>query len=412
MAEAAVENKNTQQNLEVKTILTNIEKGVKESGTKIEGFEKNFTELKSRVDEMEADQKRLTKEAPAGLEVKDLSHFEGQKQARLWKAEIVSKQEGKSIVNVLEGMYGKKDKKFVEEVKAMTASEDGTNLINEAYFAEIVPLLYNQVAVVTLGARKVPMPGGNLNVRKMIAGTTGTYQGESKAVKASKSKFASARLSSKKLIVKAVFSNDLLRSESFTADQMVRDDMIEQLQIAMDYHALYGAGTQFTPRGIKNTDGINKVDGKAILGGDTLYSDLIAPIKKANVKMVSPGWIFNPDAYTLLYNETFANGLYKYRDELKSGKFHGYKFIETNQVETGTDTHGLTDIFFGDFSKFLIGEQVSMDLQTSKEASYLDEKGNTISAFDDDETVVKAMMSHDMCALYGAAFSVGTYYTK
>ena len=210
-------------------------------------------------------------------------------------------------------MY-KKDKQFVEEVKAMTASGDGANIIDEAYFAEIVPLLYKQTAVMELGARKVPMPNGNLNVRKMVSGTTGSYQGEGNAAKASKAKFANARLSSKKLIVKTVFSNDLLRSESFAADQMVRDDMLEQLQVAMDYHALYGTGTQYTPRGIANTPGVNKVSGSAIVEGDKLYNDLIKPIKKANLKMIKPGWIFNPDVFTILYNETFTNGYYKYRN--------------------------------------------------------------------------------------------------
>lgn len=403
---------------EIKELLANIETGVKSTGEqvkstseKVEGVTKEVNDLKTRLNDFEAKSKNFNR-TPI-VEVKDLSTFDGQKQARLWKAEILAKRDGISTVKAMESIYGKKDKKFVEEFKAMTASEDGMNLINEAYFAEIVPLLYNATAVVQLGARKVPMPGGNLNVRKMISGTTGSYQGEGSAAAASKAKFASARLSAKKLIVKSIFSNDLLRSESFAADQMVRDDMVEQLQIAMDYYALYGAGTENTPRGIKNTDGVNAVTGTAILAGDSLYTDLIKPIKKANVKMLKPGWIFNPDVFSILYNETFNNGYnYKYRDELKAGKFHGYPYIETNQIETGTDSHGKTDIFFGDFSKFLIGEQVSLDIQTSKEASYLDENGNTRNAFDDDETVVKAMMVHDMAVLYGKAFSVGNYYTK
>lgn len=403
-----VENKDTQPT-DVKTLIKNIEKGVKESGTKIEGFNKDITELKNRMDEFELKDQRIN--TSPKIEVKD-NHFEGQKMARLWKADIVAQQEHKSRMEVLEDIYSR-DKDFIKEVKAMSAGGNGGINIDEAYFNEIVPLLYNQVAVMTLGARKVPMPNGNLNVRKMVQGTTGQYAGEGRHINASIARFAGARLSGKKLIVKTVFSNDLLRSQSYAADQMVRDDMVEQLQISMDYHALYGAGTEFTPRGIKNTEGVNTVNGTTILDGDTLYSDLIKPIKKANIKMQKPGWIFNPDVYTLLYNETFTNGfMYKFRDELKAGKFHGYPFIETNQVITGADAHGKTDIFFGDFSKFLVGEQISLELKTSEEASYADEDGNTRSAFDDDETVVKGQMVHDMCALYGAAFSVGNYYTK
>lgn len=400
-AEKEPETKDTNTGLEVKDLLGNIAKGV-------EGMSKDVTELKGRMDNIEVKAQQIN--TTPKIEVKD-NHFEGQKMARLWKADLVSQLQKKSRMEVLEGMYGR-DTEFINEVKAMTASGNAGLTIDEQYFAEIIPLLYPTLAIMTLGARKVPMPKGNLNIRKMVSGTTAQYIGESKAPKASKATFAGLRLSSKKLSVKTIFSNDLLRSDNPTADQMVRDDLIEQMQIAMDYTALYGLGTEFTPRGIKNTDGVNKVNKSAILDGDTLYSDLIKPIKKGNVKMVKPGWIFNPDVYTLLYNETFTNGNYKYRDELKSGKFHGFPFVETNQVETGVDAHALTDIFFGDFSKLFIGEQVGLEVKTSEEASYTDENGDTRSAFDNDETVVKGLMEHDMGLVYGKAFSVGNYYTK
>lgn len=408
MGEENKENKNTEPT-DVKTLLLNIEKGVKESGSKIEGFEKNFTELKDRVDKMEVKAQHIN--TTPIVEVKD-NHFQGQKAARLWKADIVAQQEKKSRIETVEMLYGKKDADFVKEVKSLMASGNGSELIDEQYYAEIVPLLYNTLAVMTLGARKVPMPKGNLTIRKMISGTTAAYVGESKAAKASMAKFAGMKLSSKKMTVKAVFSNDLLRSESAAADQMVRDDMIMQMQIAMDYTSLYGKGTEFTPLGIANTKGITAASKAELIEGDNLFTYMVTPIKRANVKMVKPGWIFNPDVFNILYNETFTNGFYKFRDELKQGKFHGYPFVETNQINTGTDTHGLTDVFFGDYDKFFIGEQLALEVKTSEEATYLDESGETQSAFDNDETVVKGLMEHDMGAVYGKAFSYGSFQTK
>ena len=50
-------------------------------------------------------------------------------------------------------------------------------------------------------------------------------------------------------------------------------------------------------------------------------------------------------------------------------------------------------------------------VKTSEEASYTDENGVTRSAFDNDETVVKGLMEHDMGLAYGAAFSIGNYHT-
>ena len=400
------ETKETQPT-DAKSLLQSIKKGVEDSGAKIENFNKDIEELKTRVDDMEVKAKRP--DTTPHIEVKD-NHFPGQKQARLWKADIVAEREKKSRMEVLEGMYGR-DTDFIKEVKAMSAGGNAGINIDEQYFTEIIPLLYNTLSVITLGARRVPMPKGNLNVRKMISGTTAQYIGEGEAPKASKAVFAGLRLSSKKLSVKTIFSNDLLRSDNPTADQMVRDDLIEQMQLAMDYTALYGKGTQYTPRGIANTAGVNKVNKSTVVDGDNLYVDLIKPIKKANIKMRKPGWIFNPDVYALLYNEAFTNGNWKYRDQLLAGKFHGFPFIETNQIETGTGTGSPTDIFFGDFDKLFIGEQVSLEVKTSEEASYTDENGVTRSAFDNDETVVKGLMEHDMGLAYGAAFSIGNYHT-
>jgi HK97 family phage major capsid protein len=414
-AAAPATNPKAEPQIQVKELLTNIEKGVKESGTKIEGFEQTVNDVKKRIDELELKAQRPNT-APH-IEVKD-NYFEGQKMARIWKAQLMAQKEKKSFDNVLENMYGKKDKKFVEEVKelekkAMSASGNAGIVINEAYFPEIIPLLYNKLAVMTLGARKVPMPNGNLTIRKMVQGTTGMWIGEDQSKNASIAKFAGMRLSSKKLTVKTPFSNDLLRSESFSADQMVRDDMVMQLQVAMDHAALYGTGTEYTPTGIANTPGINKVGASEMVDGDELYVDLIRPIKKANIQMAKPGWIFNPDVFTLLYNATFTNGfMYKYRDELLKGTFHGYPYIETNQIQTGTDAHGKADIFFGDFDKFFVGEQMDVEIKTSEDATYLDEHGNTRNAFDNDEQLVRALTILDMGAVYGSAFSVGTYYTK
>lgn len=386
----------------VKEIKENIEKGQIETKATVE-------ELKKKVEEMEVKSARPQGQA---METKENKYFDGQKAARLWKAQVVAGQDKISVADALTQIYGQKDANFVEECKGLMASGNAGELIEEQYYREILPLLYNNTIFDKMGVTRVPMPNGNLTIRKMIAGTTAQYVGESKAVKASQAKFAKLKLSSKKLTVKTVISNDLLRSATPEADRIVRDDLLMQLRIAMDYHALYGAGTEYTPTGIANADGVNKIVEKAVIDGDKLYSDLVTPLKKSNIPMENLGWVFNPDVYTKLYNETFPNGNYKYRDELKQGKFHGYPFVESNQIVTGSDKNGTVDVFFGSFKQFMIGEQLGLEVKVSEEASYLDENGVTQSAFDNDETVIKGLMIHDFGVAYGKAFSMGTYYTK
>lgn len=387
--------------MEIKEMLEKINGGVEDAN-------KEMTELKKRVDEMEVKSQRII-HAPE-VEKKD-RYFEGQKAARLWKCQILAQQEKKSVFDVANEVYNK-DETFVNEVKSLMAGGNAGQLIEEAYYQEILPLLYNKLIITNLGSRRVPMPKGNITIRKMISGSTASYVGETKGPKASSAKFAALKLSSKKLVVKVPFSNDLLRSASPEADRIVRDDMVMQLQVAMDYHALYGLGTEYSPLGIANAKGVNKVTKSEILDGDALYAEMVTPLKKANIPMTRLGWAFNPDVYTILYNEQFANGNYKYRDELKQGRFHGYPYVETNQIVTGTDTNGKVDVFFGDFDQFFVGEQLALEVKTSEDATYLDENGNSQSAFDNDETVVKGMMIHDFGVAYGKAFTVGNYYTK
>lgn len=385
---------------QVKTSMETLQK-------KGEATEEDVIQLKKAVDNIEMELKF------ADRQVEKKNRIAGQDVARLWKSQIVAQMDKCSIAEAADKIYGKNAPKFVEEVKnherelkTLSATGNaGSVLIEEQYYGEILPLLYNKLTFMTLGARKVPMPNGHLNIRKLVEGSTFSYVGESKPANKSTPKFANLKLSGKKGRSKVVFSNDLLRSASPAADQAVRDDLVMQARLGMDFYGLYGTGGEFTPLGIANTSGITKVAGNPAINGDDMYKDMVQPLKKANIPMQSIGWIIPPEVFTILYNETFANGTYKYRGELKEGRFHGYPFVESNQVKT---TATRADVFFGDWAQFYIGEQVEMEVRVSEEATYTDENGNLQSAFDNDETVVQLLMIHDFGAVYGKAFSFMT----
>lgn len=389
--------------MEIKDMIVEIKEAInkKADSEQIENIKKSIDELELKF------QRPII--VPSNTENKN-KYFDGQKAARLWKCQIYAQKEKKSVIDAANEIY-KNDETFVNEVKTLMAGGNAGQLIETQYYAEILPLLYNNTIFDKMGVRRLPMPKGNLTIRKMISGSTAAYIGETKAPKPSFARFASLKLSSKKLSIKTILSNDLIRDASPEADRIVRDDMVMQMRIAMDYNALYGLGTEFTPTGISNSEGVTKVTKAEVIDGDKLYSYMVTPLKKANIPMTNLGWVFNPDVFTILYNETFPNGNYKYRDELKNGRFHGFPFVETNQITTGTDAKGKVDIFFGDFDQFMIGEQMALEVKTSEDASYYDEDGNLQSAFDNDETVIKGLMIHDFGVAYGKAFTVGNFQT-
>jgi HK97 family phage major capsid protein len=310
----------------------------------------------------------------------------------------------------LEKMYAT-DSEFIKNVKALSAGGDGGYLIQEQYSDEIIPLLYAKAVITLLGARTVPMPKGNLNMPKLVSGVAAQYIGENMGQKAQQAKFGNVKFSAKKLRATSPISNDLLKSNSYSSDMFVLNDIITSMKLAMDYHAFYGSGSEFAPRGVVN---LKEVDSSSV--NALPDSDVTAALKGAlidkNIPMVSPGWAFNGTMYSILYNLKDGSGNYIHRAEMNTGKFQGFPFQLNTQIPTGADAHGISEIFFGDWNEFMIGEQTGIEVVASTEATYTDDTGNQVSAFDLDQTVIRSIMLHDMQPAHGKAFIVRKFYTK
>ena len=310
----------------------------------------------------------------------------------------------------LQKMYPN-DTAFINNVKALSAGGDGGYLIQEQYSDEIIPLLYSKAVITLLGARAVPMPNGNINMPKMIEGVAASYIGENQGQRAKQPKFGNVKMSSKKLRSTSVLSNDLIRSSSYASDAYVLNDMIMAMKLAMDYNGFYGPGTDYSPRGVYNLKDVDKDTINALPDSDNTAL-LKGILLDRNIPMESVGWAFNGTMYSVLYNLKDGQGHYLHRDEMNRGQFQGFPYQINTQIPTKNDTHKTTDIFFGDFAQFFIGEQTGIEVVPSTEATYTDENGNQVSAFDLDQTVMRAIMLHDMAPAYGKAFIVRNFYTK
>lgn len=314
------------------------------------------------------------------------------------------------------GMYPE-DKEVKEMLKALsvTTPSEGGFLVPEAYSRDIVPLLRSKIAVMQLGVRRVPMSNGNMNIPKQTGGATSYYVGENQDATKSQPTFGNIKLSSKKLITLVPISNDLIRNASVEADTLVRDDMVQVMALKVDHTAMYGSGTEFTPRGIKTvltkeaTASITIATGATTLTAD-IPGSMIAALMTNNAPMVSVGWAFNSKIWNAFYNLKTTTNQYIYRDEMNRGNLNGFPFKVTNQITTANSTAGTTyfDIFFGDFSEFLFGEEMAFELDASREASWSD--GTSLqSAFSLDQTVLKVTQKHDMGLRHPESFLCWNY---
>ncbi|MDD5016538.1 MAG: phage major capsid protein [Eubacteriales bacterium] len=318
--------------------------------------------------------------------------------------------------NSASAMYpeDKEVKALLKQLSATTPSEGGL-LITEQYSRDIIPLLLSKVAIMELGARRIPMPGGNLNIPKLTGGATSYYVGENQNATKSQQTFGNVKLSSKKLITLVPVSNDLIRNSSPEADTIVRDDMIQQMRLKMDYVSLYGSGTSYEPMGIKNnvlqnaSANITVATGAATLTAD-IPGLMIGSLMTNNAPMISCGWVFNSRIWSAFYNLKTTTNQYIYRPEMDRGMLNGFPFKVSNQITTANATAGTTysDIAFGDFSEFLIGDEMSFEVMASNEASWYD--GSSLqSAFSLDQTVIKITAKHDFALRHAESFLVWQY---
>ncbi|MCY1542682.1 Phage capsid family protein [compost metagenome] len=68
----------------------------------------------------------------------------------------------------------------------------------------------------------------------------------------------------------------------------------------------------------------------------------------------------------------------------------------SNQIPTNLGVDGdETEIYFVNFADLMIGEDMDLVIDLSKEATYKDGSGNVVSAFQRDQTLIRVIAKHD-----------------
>jgi HK97 family phage major capsid protein len=297
--------------------------------------------------------------------------------------------------------------------------EDGGVLVPDEYVNEVIELLRARTAVRALGAQQLPMNSGSLTIPKINQGATASYVGEGERGHSSQPAFGSLQLSAKKLKSLVPISNDLLRDGAPQIDSIVRDDMVTSIKLREDLAFIRGAGTENTPKGmyywaLPGNKNERTLDSAAVTLG-TVTNDLMQMmllLEQADVPMTRCGWIMSPrSAYflrKLRVNDN--NGAYAFKDEMQKGTLLGFAFQTTSQIPNNLDfstagTNDESEIYFADFAQLIIGENTSMIIDVSDQASFWD--GSRMrSAFDEDLTLMRAITRHDFGSRYDQAISV------
>ena len=288
---------------------------------------------------------------------------------------------------------------------------------------EFIEFLRPQAVVRAAGARELPMPNGNLSLPKITGGAVASWIGENTNISATQQTLGQVKLTAKKLAALIPISNDLIRYANPQTDGVIRADLIRAVAQAEDLAFLRGDGTQFSPQGMRNWAlAANFLVAPVLQGNQNdittiteALGSMISNLLQANVPVTLDSGVFFFSPRTYVYLKTLRNpttGQFAF-PELQAGdpRLLGYKVAFTSQIPINlvvNGTGGFAEAYFANMPDMIIGESANMMLDVSSEAAYVDANGNTISAFSQDQTLIRVITENDFAVRYPQSVSVMT----
>jgi HK97 family phage major capsid protein len=292
-----------------------------------------------------------------------------------------------------------------------TASAGGV-LVPREYMNDILGLLRAR-AVVRRAAPRIQRFNREMYQTSVSSGATAFYTQENAQIPVSEETFAEAPLLTPKNLTALVPASNYLLNDAEEAEEFIRADLSEVMALREDLAFLRGTGTLGEPRGFRNIAGITLdplTPGAS--GRQMSLQDLRrirAIFRSMNAGAVRPVWFFNPEFLTYLETLQEMSGgsptgrslldaeTITYDDEtMVSGRFDGVRFYTTTQLPNGT-TGGnpTTELYLVNMAEAIVGENQELEIDLSREASYWDGAA-WVSAFQNNQTVFRAVMRHDI----------------
>ena len=303
-----------------------------------------------------------------------------------------------------------KDSVVARALSASTA-QDGGFTIAEDVLPGVLELLRPAAVVRSLNPTVVPMPNGNLTQNRLTAGTGFQYIGENKPAPVTSAKAGQMKLSAKKGAALLPISNDLIRYGGSQYNTAVVNDLVRAVAQGEDIAFIRNTGSSYSPRGLRwlaNAANVIPANGTVNLANVTNdLGKLWLALRKADIAFTRPGFIISPRSEYYLMNVRDGNGNLMFRDEMLAGKLYRYPYRVTTQIPENLGSGSDSEVYFADFAEVVIGETMAMTFETSTEASYTD-GSNTVSAFQNDQTLVRVLVEHDLNVNYDKAVAVLT----
>ena len=285
-------------------------------------------------------------------------------------------------------------------------TEGGIFITPDHYSDMIMLLMANTVIEKMKGVEHVPMTSGTELVDFELTAPTAEWIGENQEQNATEATYGQHLMIAKTVMATSAVKNNLLdRADAGTkVDAIILDSIRKQITNAVDVAFLTGTGSAYAPTGILTyTSPANKfgTTGTTTSQVKADISNLVDLVEGADVNIENGNYIMNNHNATFLGNVSTTTDFPIY-PELKNNpkELNGYAAHITSNMPSGT-------IMFVDSSKILVGDTKALEINASREASYM-RGGTLVSAFSRRETVFQVQMQTDMFLKYAKAASAMT----
>lgn len=298
-----------------------------------------------------------------------------------------------------------------KELNAGTPSEGGFT-VPLAFSGEYIDALTANTLIDKLNIRKVPLVHGNLSIPRMDTTSAVSWVGETSKDGDTQPTFGEVNMRAKKLKAITAISNTLLNESGVNLEGWIAEDLMRKARIALDDAMLNGTGTLYQPLGLKNNAAVQATGGSTTALALTTPNDMVALLEQANVRMENVHWLLNPIGESWLRNKAFTSGPFAWSDEMaRTGKLRGFDFHSSSTVGYTAAAGGASayaDFWIGDFAEMMFGVGRDITIEISREGSF-QSGGNTISAFDQDLTLIRLITECDFACRQPKAFVRGTF---
>ena len=285
------------------------------------------------------------------------------------------------------------------------AGQGGDNAIVTPLSTDFIEFLRNESVFLSAQPMMVDLSFGSLDIPGGNAGATGTYNVEGADLAYVQATTRKVNLVAKHIGAITSISNYLLEVSPLAMAQITGEDLMSGVGLSLDSAGLRGDGTGANPAGVLSLmNAGHKVAATATsltptyAAIDADAKTMLTKLRTSNIKKRRRRWQMCNRVFTYLQFMRDGNGNFVFPG-LQLANPVWYDNIPVDVSEQIPSNLGVgtneSEIWLIDYGHVMMGVARALIMKSSTEASYKNGGGTLVSAFARDETVIRAVGSHD-----------------